>query len=635
MGDSLPPLPDLGARVLPGGGVRFTVWAPAARSVELVLASGGAERRLPLQPAADGYHIRTVPDARPGDRYRFLVDGAGPFPDPASRYQPEGPHGPSQVVDPAAFPWTDHTWPGLRRDGLVIYELHVGAFTAEGTFAAAIAELPRLRELGVTAIELMPVAEFPGRWNWGYDGVDLFAPSHVYGGPDGLRRLVDAAHALGLGVILDVVYNHLGPDGNYLGAFSPYYFTDRYRTPWGDAFNYDGPHSRPVRDFVCAAACRWVEEYHIDGLRLDAVHAIFDASPTHILAELAARVRAAAGRRTVLLIAESDANDVTLIRSPGGSRPGYGLDAVWADDFHHAVHVRLTGERDGYYAAYTGDLAEIARAINEGFIYQGQVSPYTGRPRGTRVTDEPAAAFVFCLQNHDQVGNRAEGERLATLVDRDTYALASALLLLVPETPLLFMGQEYAATTPFLYFTDHHPELGRRVTAGRRREFAAFPAFRDPARRARIPDPQDEATFRRSKLDPGERARHAAMERLYRDLLALRRHDPVLRVQDRTATRALPLTDDMLAVHRRQGDEQRLLLVNFGAGVCLPALESPLVPPSASLIWCSRDARYGGDGARPVLAAGEVHLPARCAALFAWSTPTGQHEDSPVGQEVT
>ncbi len=634
MGDPLPPLPDLGARVLPGGGVRFTVWAPTARAVELVLKSGGAERRLPLQPASDGYHTRVVPDARPGDRYRFLVDGAGPFPDPASRFQPEGPHGPSQVVDPAAFPWTDHAWPGLRRDGLVIYELHVGTFTAEGTFTAAIAELPRLRELGVTAIELMPVAEFPGRWNWGYDGVDPFAPSHVYGGPDGLRCLVDAAHALGLGVILDVVYNHLGPDGNYLGAFSPYYFTDRYRTPWGDAFNYDGPHSRPVRDFVCAAACRWVEEYHIDGLRLDAVHAIFDASPTHILAELAARVRAAAGRRAVLLIAESDANDVTLIRPAHGPRPGYGLDAVWADDFHHAVHVRLTGERDGYYAAYTGELAEIARAVTEGFIYQGQRSPHTGRARGTRVTDEPADAFIFCLQNHDQVGNRAEGERLAVLVERDAYALASALLLLVPETPLLFMGQEYAATTPFLYFTDHHPELGRRVTEGRRQEFAAFPAFRDPARRARIPDPQDEATFRRSKLDPGERARHAPMERLYRDLLALRRHDPVLRVPDRTATHAAPLTADVLAVHRWRGAEQRLLLVNFGAAVRLPALESPLVPPSASLVWWSRDARYGGDGAAPTRAHGAVHLPARCAALFAWSAPAGQQEGCPVDQEV-
>jgi maltooligosyltrehalose trehalohydrolase len=631
----LPPLPDLGARVLSGGGVRFTVWAPTARLVELLLRTGGQERRLPLSPEPDGYHTVTVPDAGPGDRYRFLVDDAGPFPDPASRFQPEGPHGPSQIVDPAAFPWTDAGWPGLRREGLVIYELHVGTFTAAGTFDAVVAELPRLRDLGVTAIELMPVAEFPGRWNWGYDGVDLFAPSHVYGGPDGLRRLVDAAHAAGLGVILDVVYNHLGPDGNYLRAFSPHYFTDRYRTPWGDALNYDGPHSRPVRDFVCAAACRWVEEYHIDGLRLDAVHAIFDASPTHILAELAARVRATAGRRAVVVIAESDANDVTLLRSPHDRRPGYGLDAVWADDFHHAVHVRLTGERDGYYAAYTGAVAEIARAVNEGFIYQGEVSPYTGRPRGTRVTDEPAAAFVFCIQNHDQVGNRAEGERLAVLVNRDAYALASALLLLVPETPLLFMGQEYAATTPFLYFTDHHPELGRRVTEGRRQEFAAFPAFRDPARRARIPDPQDETTFRRSKLDPAERARNAPVERLYRDLLALRREDPVLRVQDRAATRALPLTDDVLAVHRRQAEEQRLLLVNFGAAAHLPVPESVPLPPSASLLWCSRDTRYGGDGAAPALAAGEVHLPARCAALFAWRTPAGQHEGETGSLEVT
>jgi maltooligosyltrehalose trehalohydrolase len=614
----LPPLPDLGAAVVAGAGVRFRVWAPAARRVEVMLERPRAPRRIALAPEPDGYHAVLVEDAGAGDRYRYLVDGNGPFPDPCSRFQPDGPHGPSAVVDPAAFAWTDGDWPGLGPDGLVIYELHVGTFTAAGTFDAVIPELERLRELGVTAIELMPVAEFPGRRNWGYDGVDLCAPSHVYGGPAGLRRLVDAAHRAGLGVILDVVYNHLGPDGNYLRAFSPHYFTDRYTTPWGDALNYDGPHSRAVRDFVCTSACRWLAEYHLDGLRLDAVHAIHDHGPVHILAELAVRARAAAAPRRVVITAESEANDVRLIRPLDAG--GYGLDAVWADDFHHAVRVHLTGERHGYYAAYAGTTAEIARAVAEGFIYQGQTSPHTGRPRGTRVTDEPARAFVFCIQNHDQVGNRAEGERLAALVDRERYLAASALLLLAPETPLLFMGQEYAATTPFLYFTDHHDELGRRVTEGRRREFAAFPAFRDPRRRALIPDPQAEDTFLRSRLDPAERARNAAVERLYRDLLALRRDDPVLRVQDRAATRARAVSAAVVAVHRRRDGAHRLALVNFGgpARVALADAVGAEAPPAGwRLRWWSGDRRYGGAGTAPAVHGGLVDLPARCAALFA------------------
>jgi maltooligosyltrehalose trehalohydrolase len=616
-GIGMGPLPSLGATITADGQVRFRVWAPEVGRVEAVIGGDASILRVPLARGDDGYHEAVVAGVEPGTHYRYLVDGAGPFPDPCSRWQPEGPHGPSAVVDPAVFGWTDAHWPGLSPQGLVIYELHTGTFTQAGTFEAIISELPRLRRLGVTAIELMPVAEFPGMRNWGYDGVSLFAPCHVYGGPEGLRRLVDAAHAAGLGVLLDVVYNHLGPDGNYLGVYSPHYFTSRHKTPWGDALNYDGPNSRPVRDFVISNACQWLRDYHIDGLRLDAVHAIVDDSPVHLLQELAVRGREAAQPRSVVITAESDANDVRLIRSVAGG--GYGLDAVWSDDFHHAVRVHLTGEREGYYAGFTGETHEIARAVAEGFIYQGQTLPQSRRPRGSRVTDEPAGAFVFCIQNHDQVGNRAEGERLARLVDRDRYAAASALLLLAPETPLLFMGQEYAATTPFLYFTDHHPELGRLVTEGRREEFAGFAAFRDPERRARIPDPQAEATFLRSKLDPEERERNGAMERLYRDLLALRSDDPVLRLQDRARTHAGAPAEGVVAVHRWNGNSHRLLLVNFGGHVTVAwQAIGPDVPglPAFTLQWSSRDERYGGDGATADAAEDRMLLPARSAVLL-------------------
>jgi maltooligosyltrehalose trehalohydrolase len=473
----------------------------------------------------------------------------------------------------------------------------------------------------------MPVGTVPGRWNWGYDGTYPYAPCAVYGGPEGLRRLVDAAHRRGLGVILDVVYNHLGPEGNYLRVYSDDYFTDRYQTPWGEALNYDGPNAEWVRRWAIANACHWVREYHLDGLRLDAVHAIHDASPRHLVAELAAAVRAVA-TRPVVLIAESDANDVRLIAP--AARGGYGLDAVWADDFHHAVHTYLTGERDGYYEDYSGRLADVGRALGQGFLYQGERSAHLGRPRGTRVTDEPAERFVFCLQNHDQVGNRAFGERLHHLIDRERYAVATAVLLLAPETPLLFMGQEFAASAPFQYFTDHPPELGRLVTAGRRNEFRRFQAFADPARRAQIPDPQAEATFLRSKLDLGERARNRAVYRLYRDLLRLRRTDPVFADPSRERLAAWTPAADLLLVHRWRGGEHRLLVANFGSERTVP-LEAPpgrARPAGAWRVWLSTAARrYGGAGrgARVERRASgpSVRIAARTAAVLACGSEAG------------
>ena len=505
---------------------------------------------------------------------------------------------------------------------MIVYELHVGAYTPEGTFSALIDQLPELSRLGVTAIELMPVADFPGRWNWGYDGVDWWAPSRAYGRPEDLRRLVDEAHRHGLGVILDVVYNHFGPDGAYWRAFSEDYFTDRHKTPWGDAINYDGANSQWVRELVLQNASHWVREYHIDGLRLDATHAIVDDSPTHLLADLADRVRATAAPRQVVLIAEDERNDVRLIRPR--EEGGYGLDAVWADDFHHAVRVFLTGERESYYANYAGSTEEIAQGIAGGFIFQGQDSPRTGEPRGTRVTDEPGSAFVFCTQNHDQVGNRPFGERLDHQIDAGRNVVATALLLFAPETPMLFMGQEFAASTPFLFFTDFDPELGRLVTEGRRAEFAAFRAFADPDMRGSIPDPQAEATFLASKLDLAERRTNAPIYRLYQELLALRRGDPVLSSGDRAATRAFAVGAQIVGVHRWLGTEHRVLVANFGAAASLPLVDTPELEAMAGADWqlllSTADERFGGSGREAGLCGGErdrrLRVPARSAAIF-------------------
>jgi maltooligosyltrehalose trehalohydrolase len=592
---------DLGANVVEGG-VQFRVWAPNARLVEVVLqGEAGAQRRQALTPDDDGYHDGLVEGVRAGDCYRYSLDDGPLFPDPCSRSQPDGPHGASEIVDPGAYRWHDHGWPGLGPDGLAIYELHIGTFTPDGTFDAAIGRLADLTSLGVTAIEIMPVAEFPGRRGWGYDGVDLYAPYSAYGGPEGLRRLVDAAHGLGLGVLLDVVYNHFGPDGNYLRVYADDYFTDRHHTPWGDAVNYDGPNSGNVRHFVLQNVRYWLHEYHLDGFRLDATHAIVDTSARHLLAEIAQVVHSLPDRRAVVF-AEDHRNLVEQIRPP--KQGGLGLDGVWADDFHHALRTYLVDQREGYFANYAGSLEDVATAIEQGFLFQGQRRPASGEIRGTKVTDEPARAFLFCSENHDQVGNRALGERLAHLVDRERYLVASAVLLLVPETVLLFQGQEFAASAPFLYFTDHNPELGRLVTEGRRKEFAGFSAFADPARREQIPDPQAESTFRRSVLDWAERERHTDVLNLYQTLLALRRDDSALRHQDRQRTRAYALTPDALAIRRWHGDSERLLLANFGDSALKVETSTLAHLGLANLqgwpvLYATRDVAFHGDTLAP------------------------------------
>jgi len=585
-----------------GDGVRFRVWAPGHRRMDVVVYGPEAERIVEMEEETDGWFAAVAPGVGAGARYRFRLDGADAFPDPASRSQPDGVHGPSEVVDPSAFRWTDDGWRGVARDELVIYELHVGTVTEAGTFDALVERLDDLAALGVTAIEPLPVAAFPGARNWGYDGVGLYAPAAPYGGPEGLRRLVDAAHARGLAVLMDVVYNHFGPEGNYLPAFtSGRVFTEAHKTPWGAAVNYDGEGSAAVREFVIQNALHWAHEYHVDGLRLDATHAIIDDSPTHVLAELGERVRASLGDgRRFVIFAEDDRNERSLVTPPG--RGGLGLDGVWADDFHHQVRVRAAGDRESYFADFTGSAEDLAATLNRGWFYEGQFAAHRGECRGTECGDVPPSAFVHCIQNHDQVGNRALGERLHHSVPLPVYRAASALLLLSPYTPMLWMGQEWAASTPFQYFTDHPEELGRLVTEGRREEFKKFSAFSDPAVRERIPDPQAEATFLASRLRWDERGRepHAGVLALYRALLALRREHPALRRRDRGSFTAAPVSDEAVALRRQGDDGSELLLVasfapTLSADLASTAATRPPEGRSWRLLLSTEEARFGGD----------------------------------------
>ena len=498
---------------------QFSVWAPEANTVEVVID----DDRHAMQRDERGWWRAPVAAAGAGTRYAFSLDGGPARPDPRSRSQPHGVDGPSEVVSDD-FAWTDDRWRGLSWRGAVLYELHVGTFTPDGTFDAAIDRLDHVVELGVDAVELLPVAEFSGEHGWGYDGVDLFAPHRAYGGPDGLRRFVDTCHARDLGVVLDVVYNHLGPAGNYLREFGPY-FSPLHRTAWGDAINYDGPGSDEVRRFVIDNASMWFRDYHVDGLRLDAVHAIVDDSARHIMEDLAIEIDALATHvgRPLFLVAESDRNDPRAVRSRHGG--GWGLDSAWADEWHHSLHAVLTGERSGYYEDY-GSLESLAKALRQAWVHDGTWSKFRQRHHGAPVTGLDGHHFVVCTQNHDQIGNRALGERMSALTSDGRLRVAAALLLTAPFTPLLFQGEEWGASTPFQYFTDHRdPELGRAVAAGRREEFAAFGW--DPEQ---VPDPQDPVTFARSKLDWDELAkeRHASLLGWYRELIALRRRFPDL-----------------------------------------------------------------------------------------------------------
>jgi maltooligosyltrehalose trehalohydrolase len=511
----------LGATPLPTKGYRFVAWAPAekALSVHLVSGSNGnGDMLVPMRKNESGYFSAEIDDVKPDARYFFRFEDGRERPDPASRFQPEGVHGPSQVVELDAFQWTDGSWKGLELAKSVFYEVHVGTYTPEGTFEALIPYLPQLRDLGITTLELMPVAQCPGPRNWGYDGVQPYAPQNNYGGPRGLQKLVNAAHAAGLAVALDVVYNHLGPEGNYFGEYGPY-FTDKYRTPWGQAINYDDAGSDEVRRLFIENALYWLEKFHIDALRLDAVHGIFDFGATHFLAEMQSAVSALEQRveRKLDLIAESDLNDSRVLRAP--AQGGYGLSGQWSDDFHHSLHSLLTGERAGYYSDF-GDVHHLATAMRDGWFYAGQHSNFRRRKHGNSPSGLLRSNFVVCIQNHDQVGNRARGERLSSLVDFEAQKLATGVTVLSPMVPMLFMGEEYGESAPFQYFTSHgDAALIEAVRTGRQAEFAAF------AWEGQVPDPQDEATFLASKLKHSLKdvEPHRTLLALYKELLTVRR----------------------------------------------------------------------------------------------------------------
>ena len=583
-------VPTLGSSYLGDGRCRFLVWAPLARRIEVHLL-GNRERYILLTPEGSGYHRADIDGVWPGDRYRYRLDGREEYPDPASRCQPEGVLGPSEVVD-GSFPWDDSGWFGPYLEKYIIYELHVGTFTAEGTFEAVIPYLDGLKETGITAIELMPVAQFPGDRNWGYDGVYPFAVQNSYGGPSGLKRLVNACHRKGLAAILDVVYNHFGPEGNFCSRYGPY-FTGLCKSPWGDALNFDGPQSDEVRRFFIENALYWVTDFHFDALRLDAVHAILDYSPEPFLKKLAESIqnRARDLHRNIYVFAESDANDARLVtdRSLGG----YGIDAQWSDDLHHSLHTLLTGEKTGYYQDF-GKLRDLAAAIKEGFVYTGQYSTYRRRCHGSSLKGVSSGRLVVFSQNHDQIGNRAMGERLSRMVSFEALKLAAGIVLLTPSIPLLFMGEEYGETAPFPYFISHSdPGLIESVRQGRKEEFASF-------REIEVPDPQSKATFLSARLDHGLKSlgKHKVLADFYRELIRLRNEVPALSTLDNRNLDVISYEGPKILFFRRREKESEIFAAfNFGESGC--SLFLPVPEGEWRCLIDSQDRRWAGSSPAP------------------------------------
>jgi maltooligosyltrehalose trehalohydrolase len=605
----------IGAEILPSGGVSFRAWAPKRQRVAVEIA----DKCFMLERSGKGYFEASVESAKAGDLYRFRLDDAGSFPDPASRYQPEGPHGPSMIVDPTRFQWSDSKWPGVGTHGNVMYELHIGTFTREGTFAAAAKELPALAELGVTIIELLPLAEFAGRYGWGYDGVNLFAPFHHYGSCDDLRAFIDRAHSHKLGVILDVVYNHFGPDGNYIGEFGPFE-SAKHVTEWGTAVNFDGDDAGGVREFVTTNARYWIDEYHFDGLRIDATQDIHDASDRHIIADVGAAAREAGGRRSVILIAENEPQDSRLVRSIDDG--GYALDAMWCDDFHHTAIVAATGKREAYYTDYSGEARELVATLKRGPLYQGQRYSWQKNRRGFAAWDVPAHSCVVFLENHDQVANTIDGRRLHERTSPGIYRALTAVTLLAPQTPMLFQGQEFASSAPFFYFADQRDEIRDVIRNGRAKFLHQFRSIR-PFGVADLVDPCDPGTFERSRLDQRERELHRESVALHRDLIALRRNDRVLAADGVTVDGAV--LGDHVFVLRYFGPKgsDRLLVVNLSTDFTPTSLAEPLLAATGRghgwrLVWSSEGRRYGGCGAvSPEAPDGSWLLQGESAALLA------------------
>jgi maltooligosyltrehalose trehalohydrolase len=601
----------IGAEVQPAGGAHFRVWAPAAPvvAVEFLSADGRLEQSVPLQNEGNGYHAGLAADARGGLLYQLRLEN-GAYPDPASRFQPNGPHGPSQIVAPATFAWSDQEWRGPQPRGQVIYELHLGTFTREGTWRAAMAELPELKTLGVTLIEIMPIADFPGEFGWGYDGVNLFAPCRLYGTPDDARAFINRAHELGLSVILDVVYNHFGPNGNYLRHFSPAYFSSRHWNEWGEALNFDGPDAAGPREFFVSNARYWISEFHFDGLRFDATQQIYDDSPRHLLGEISAAARGAAGPRRIYLVAENETQTAVLVRPP--TMGGQGLDALWNDDWHHSAMVAATGRSEAYYTDYRGSAQEFVSACKHGFLYQGQWYHWQEQRRGQPALDLDPHQLVVFLQNHDQVANALHGLRVHQLASPGITRALTALTLLAPQTPMLFQGQEFAASAPFLYFVDHPGELNVLVRDGRAKFLQQFRSIAAPESVALLPDPTDRQTFLRCKLDFAERRTNRAAWQLHADLLRLRREDPTLAGPVWLDGAVLGEHAFVLRYFSPEADD-RLILVNLGADLrYAPAPEPLLAPPAARgwrLLWSSESPAYGGQGTPALETAAGWFLP--------------------------
>jgi maltooligosyltrehalose trehalohydrolase len=599
------------------GAVHFRLWAPASENVAVEIErDAGSLNPFSLKLEGNGYFSGLMPDAKVGDRYKIRLD-SGAFPDPASRFQPDGPHGPSQIIDPDAFKWTDEEWRGFEPKEIVLYEMHIGTFTSEGTWSAAMQQLLELKRLGVTALEVMPIADFPGRFGWGYDGVDLFAPTRLYGNPDDVRRFVNRAHEVGLMVILDVVYNHVGPDGNFLGQFSKDYFNPSYKCEWGEAINFDGENSGPVREFFVSNARYWIDEFHFDGLRLDATQQIFDNSGTHILCEIGNAARQAGRERLIYIVSENEPQHTRLVRSCEAG--GYGLNSLWNDDYHHSAMVAATGRSEAYYSDYRGTPQEFISAAKYGYLYQGQWYKWQEKRRGTSALDLSATNFVVFLQNHDQIANSLCGHRLHKLASPGKLRALTALTLLNPSTPMLFQGEEFAASTPFLYFADHNAKLNKLVSQGRGEFLDQFRSIATEEGRAHLTEPGNIETFQRCKLDFKDRERNADVYQMYMDLLRLRREDQTIGDADLIDGAVLAPEAFVLRYFSEMGDD-RLLLVNLGADLHLNPAPEPLLAPLENhgwrILWSSESPEYGGCGTPPVETRANWMIPGQAAILM-------------------
>jgi len=612
----------IGAEVIGKDETHFRVWAPKAREIDVVLEDGTSSEPIfyPLTPEAGGYFSGAV-NVGAGSRYRFRVNrGENFYPDPASRFQPQGPHGPSCIVDPRQFRWADTNWPGVTLKGQIIYEMHIGTFTKEGTWCAAVEQLPELARVGITVVEMMPVADFPGKFGWGYDGVNLFAPSHLYGTPDDLRAFIDRAHSLGVAVILDVVYNHFGPDGNYLGIFSDDYLIREKENEWGNAINFDGPNSGPVREFFITNGRYWVEEFHLDGFRFDATHAIRDQSTEYIIGAVGRAAREAAGSRSILLIAENDLQEAKMAQP--SREGGDDLDGMWNDDFHHSAVVALTGRNEAYFADYRGTPQEFISAVKYGFLYQAQARSWRKALRGTPTFGISPEAFVCFLENHDQIANTGSGQRLRFQTSPGRYRAMTAFLLLGPWTPLLFQGQEFCASSPFLFFADIGDASVRdAIRKGRAEWLAPFLSLTEDQAWQALPAPDEPEVFASCKLNFSERKNNRELYALHIDLLKLRREDSRLRQQSSGGIDGAVLGPAIFALrYFSANNDDRLLLVNFGESHVLhPASEPLLAPPEGcrwEILWTSESPRYGATDSGAVTTSEPWALPPESAVVL-------------------